>query len=476
MTENAAAADEVITGIPMCTPYGDMVKMRDCAITASDHARISMTQSAMKVDLYEAEKSAAVAACVKMQKKMSEMEQAMMLLMKSCEEQVNAEKKQRDAHVQSIIAQHNHQLSELKKLQKAVAAKKSASMKAVRSVTSPNVTPDKPEISSDAISAPPPVLSKLSPAVLACPNTRLPGTISKLHTATAPNFHNSSSHQIHPAHVRPLSSPREDPSQSQSQPQLQSQSHQCENVAAMHKSGVTHSEEDSRQCAVPREERIQRQRPNFELTKGIDPSDSQYGSEGCSSLANASLSDGTLGQGGNRSVLFDHDQVDNQDKTFYSTEAPLIYLRPHQIFDYQAVINDTDNIYSSDTYPGLGAMQSTDAFSSHSLVVGGERHDDSYRMSESDSRLGPRSHASHGSFSNLYNPNPDMHSRESYYADDNSNTNSSSSSGNTYLPSPQKYHPSYLPPDYSSLNSHGYMYQNHQQQSEELDLNDAESR
>ena len=69
-----------------------------------------------------------------------------------------------------------------------------------------------------------------------------------------------------------------------------------------------------------------------------------------------------------------------------------------------------------------------------------------------------------------------MHSRESYYADDNSNTNSNSSSGNTYLPAPQKYHPSYLPSDYSSLNSHGYMYQNHQQQSEELDLNDAESR
>lgn len=454
----------------MCTPYGDMVKMRDCAITASDHARISMTQSALKVELYEAEKSAAVAACVKMQKKMSEMEQAMMLLMKSCEDQVNAEKKQRDSHVQSIIAQHNHQLSELKKLQKAVAAKKSASMKAVRSVTSPTVTPDKPEITSDAISAPPPVLSKLSPAVLACPNTRLPGTISKLHTANAPNFHNSSSHQIHPAHVRPLSSPREDPSQSQ----LQSHSHHHENVAALHKSGVTHSEDDTRQCAVSRDDRVHRQRPNFELTKGIDPPDTQHGSHGCSSFANASSSDGTFGQGGNRSVLFDPNQVDNQDKSFYSTEAPLIYMTPHQIFDYQAVINDTDNAYSSDTYPGLGAMQSSDAFSSHSSVVGGERHEDSYRMSESDSRLGPRSHASHGSFSNLYNPNPDMHSRESYYAD--SNANSSSSSSNTYLPAPQKYHPSYLPSDYSSLNSHGYMYQNHQQQSEELDLNDAESR
>ena len=474
MAENAAAADEVVIGIPMCTPYGDMVKMRDSAITASDHARISMTQSAMKVELYEAEKSAAVAACVKMQKKMSEMEQAMMLLMKSCEDQVNAEKKQRDAHVQSIIAQHNHQLSELKKLQKAVAAKKSASMKAVRSVTSPTVTPDKPEIPSDAIIAPPPVLSKLSPAVLACPSTRLPGSISKLHTATAPNFHNSSSHQVHPAYVRPLSSPRDDPSQSQSQ--LQSQLHQHENVAALHKSGVTHSEDDTRQCALPCDKRLHRQRPNFELTKGFDPSDTQYGSHGCSSLANASLLDGTLGQGGNRSVLFDHNEVDNQDKSFYLTEAPLLYLRPHQIFDYQAVINDTDNVYSSDTYPGLSAMQSTDAFSCHSSIVVGERHDDSYRMSENDSRLGPRSHASHGSFSNLYNPNPDMHSRESYYADDNSNTNSNSSSGNTYLPAPQKYHPSYLPSDYSSLNSHGYMYQNHQQQSEELDLNDAESR
>jgi hypothetical protein len=475
MTENAAAVNEVVIGIPMCTPYGDMVKMRDCAITASDHARISVTQSAMKVELYEAEKSAAVAACVKMQKKMSEMEQAMMLLMKSCEDQVNAEKKQRDAHVQSIIAQHNHQLSELKKLQKAVAAKKSASMKAVRSVTSPTVTPDKPEISSDAIIAPPPVLSKLSPAVVACPSTRLQGTISKLHTATAPNFPSSSSHQVHPGHVRPLSSPRKDPSQSQSQSQSPLQLHQHENVTALHKSGVTHSEEDTRQCAVSRDERIHRQRPNFELTKGIDPSDTRYGSQGCS-LSNASLSDGTLGQGGKRSVLFDHNEVDNQVKSFYSTEAPLIYLRPHQIFDYQAVINDTDNVYSSDSYPGLGAMQSSDAFSSHSSIVGGERHEDSYRMSESDSRLGPRSQASHGSFSNMYNPNPDMHSQESYYADDNSNTNSSSSSGNTYLSAPQKYHPSHLPSDYSSLNSHGYMYQNHQQQSEELDLNDAESR
>lgn len=465
MTENAAAVDEVITGIPMCTPYGDMVKMRDCAITASDHARASMTQSAIKVELYEAEKNAAVAASVKMQKKMSEMEQAMMLLMKSCEDQVNAEKKQRDAHVQSIIAQHNHQLSELKKLQKAVAAKKSVSMKTVRSVTSPSLTPDKPEISSDAISAPPPVLSKLSPAVLACPNTRLSGTISKLHTSSASNFPTSSSHQIHPAHVRPSSSPREEPSQSRL--------HQHENVATLHKSGVTQSEDDTRQSAVPRDDRLQRQRPDFKLTKGIDPPDTQYGSHGCSSLANP-LSDGTLRQGVNRSVLFDLNQDDNQDKSFYSTEAPLIYLRPHQIFDYQAVMDDTDNVYSSDTYPGLGTMQSSDAFSSHSSVLGGERHDDTYRMSENDSRLSPRSHASHGSFSNLYNPNPDMHSRESYYADDN--TNSSSSSSSNYLPNPQKYHPSYLPSDSSSLNSHGYTYQNHQQQSEELDLNDAESR
>ena len=464
----------------MCTPYGDMVKMRDSAIAASDYARISMTQSALKVDLYESEKCVAVAACVKMQKKMSEMEQTMMLLMKSCEDQVNAEKKQRDAHVQSIIAQHNHQLSELKRLQKAVAAKKSASasIKAMRSVTSPATALEASELIPDNISAST-VLPKSLSGVLTS-NTRIPGTISKAHASTTSPDHNSHSHShhIHQTHVHhvPLSS-------SQSHEGI-SHSHLRENVSTLHKPVISQSRDDLLQRAPSSNESLHR--PNSDFTKSIDQSDTQYGSEGHAPSVNPSSSSSSgmaLGEGANRPVQLDSNHVDDQYKSYYSTEAPLIYLRPHQIFDYQAAINDTESIYNSDTYTGLGVLQKTDTYSHQSSSMGdmgGNCNDHPYRVSERRSRPGPRSHASNESFSKFYNR--DVHSPELFSMDD------SSSDSNSYLPLSQDFRPSYLQSDYSSMNmdmdmdmnmtSHGYMYQNQQQQqqSEELDLNDAESR
>lgn len=47
----------------------------------------------------------------KMQNKVSDLEAAMMRLIKSSERQIVDEKKQRDLEVQSTIEQHNHQLS-----------------------------------------------------------------------------------------------------------------------------------------------------------------------------------------------------------------------------------------------------------------------------------------------------------------------------------------------------------------------------
>lgn len=476
--ENAVGVDNVIIGIPMCTPYGDMVKMRDSAIAASDYARISMTQSALKVDLYESEKSVAVAACLKMQKKMSEMEQTMMLLMKSCEDQVNAEKKQRDAHVQSIIAQHNHQLSELKRLQKAVAAKKSASasIKAMRSVTSPPTASEASEMIPDNISAPT-VLPKSLSGVLTS-NTRIPGSISKMHASTTSPDHNSHSsshsHHVHPAHIHHVPQ-----SSSQSHEGI-SHSHLRENVSALHKSAVSQSRDDPLQRAPSSNERLQR--PNSDFTKSIDRSDTQYESEGHVSSVNpsSSSSSGTAqGEGANHPLQHGSYHVDDQYKSYYSTEAPLIYLRPHQIFDYQAAINDTESIHNSETYTGVGVVQKTDTYSHQSSSMGDmglNCNDHPYRVSERRSRPGPRSHSSNESFSEFYNR--DVHIPEPFSMDD------SSSDSNSYLPLSKDLHPSYLQSDYSSINmdmnmnSHGYMYPNHQQQqqSEELDLNDAESR
>ena len=178
------------------------------------------------------------------------------------------------------------------------------------------------------------------------------------------------------------------------------------------------------------------------------------------------------GESANRSLQLDSNHIDDQYKSYYSTEAPLIYLRPHQIFDYQAAINDTDSIHNSDTYAVSGAVQKSDAYSHQSSSMGVNSTDHSYRVSERRSRPGPRSHASNESFSEFYNR--DVHSPEPFSMDD------SSSDSNSYPPLSQDFHPTYLQSTYSSINmdmnSHGFMYPNHQQQSEELDLNDAESR
>ena len=132
------AGEDTAMGIRMCTPYTEMIQSRDDAIAAADLAMKNMTEAKTQWDSADAEKNNANAAMIKMQKKMSEMEGAMMQLMKLCDAQVTAEKKQRDADVQSIIAQHNHQLSELKRLHKAVAAKQMVSSAAAAAAVSTN--------------------------------------------------------------------------------------------------------------------------------------------------------------------------------------------------------------------------------------------------------------------------------------------------------------------------------------------------
>ena len=123
MSFSTTAGEDAALGIRMCTPYTEMIQSRDDALAEADRAMKNMAEAKTQWDSADVEKNNANAAMIRMQKKMSEMEGSMMLLMKSCDAQVTAEKKQRDADVQSIIAQHNHQLSELKRLHKAVAAK-----------------------------------------------------------------------------------------------------------------------------------------------------------------------------------------------------------------------------------------------------------------------------------------------------------------------------------------------------------------
>jgi hypothetical protein len=142
---------DVKLGIPMCTPYTEMIRVRDDALAAADLSKMRTIEAGVKSDAAEVERNAACSSMVKMQKKMGEMEAAMMQLVKSCESQVAAEKKQRDADVQSIIAQHNLQLSELKRLHKAIAAKQSASAAAALSIVSASTTRESPAPPTDIL-------------------------------------------------------------------------------------------------------------------------------------------------------------------------------------------------------------------------------------------------------------------------------------------------------------------------------------
>jgi hypothetical protein len=144
MVDGAAPTEDVKLGIPMCTPYTEMIRVRDEALAAADLSKMRVVEAGVKSDAAEVERNAACSSMVKMQRKMGDMEAAMMQLVKSCESQVAAEKKQRDADVQSIIAQHNLQLSELKRLHKAIAAKQSASAAAALSIVSASTTRESP--------------------------------------------------------------------------------------------------------------------------------------------------------------------------------------------------------------------------------------------------------------------------------------------------------------------------------------------
>ena len=119
----------------MCTPYTEMIHARDAALSIAELDRVDKAKMKTKYDLSEQEKILACSAMSKMQKKLGDMEGAMMRLVKSCESQIVAEKKQRDMDVQSIIAQHNHQLAELKRLHKALAVKQLASVTSAAAAT-----------------------------------------------------------------------------------------------------------------------------------------------------------------------------------------------------------------------------------------------------------------------------------------------------------------------------------------------------
>ena len=114
---------EFHSSIPICTPYTEMIRARDEALSVAEKEKESKAEMKIKFDINENEKISACTAMIKMQKKLNDLEESMMRLVKSCEIQIITEKKRRDMDVQSVIIQHNHQLSELKRLHKAVAAK-----------------------------------------------------------------------------------------------------------------------------------------------------------------------------------------------------------------------------------------------------------------------------------------------------------------------------------------------------------------
>ena len=111
----------------MCTPYTEMIRERDEALSIAEFEKENKEKMKIKFDMNEHEKISACTAMIKMQKKLTDMEESMMRLVKSCEVQIMAEKKRRDMDVQSVIVQHNHQLSELKRLHKAIASKQNQS-------------------------------------------------------------------------------------------------------------------------------------------------------------------------------------------------------------------------------------------------------------------------------------------------------------------------------------------------------------
>jgi hypothetical protein len=105
--------------ITICTPYTEMAKMRDDMNKAATDAAeevVRIKDINTKLELKRAE---AISIASKLQSKVNELETASIRAQITTETQLAAERRQRDIDVQSIIAEHNHQLTELKRLFKA---------------------------------------------------------------------------------------------------------------------------------------------------------------------------------------------------------------------------------------------------------------------------------------------------------------------------------------------------------------------
>ena len=105
--------------INICTPYTEMAKMRDEMNKAASDA-LSEAQLIKEVNArLEVKAAEAISFASRLQARVNELETASIRAQVSNEAQLAAERRQREIDVQTIIAEHNHQLTELKRLFKA---------------------------------------------------------------------------------------------------------------------------------------------------------------------------------------------------------------------------------------------------------------------------------------------------------------------------------------------------------------------
>lgn len=105
--------------INICTPYTEMAKMRDDMNKAASDA-LNELQSIKAINSrLELKAAEAISLASRLQAKVSELETTSIRAQVTAEAQLATERRQRDIDVNTIISEHNHQLTELKRLFKA---------------------------------------------------------------------------------------------------------------------------------------------------------------------------------------------------------------------------------------------------------------------------------------------------------------------------------------------------------------------
>jgi DNA-binding protein H-NS len=107
-------------GVAMCTPYTEMVTVRDRVLC--DNSVLKQQNQQLTNELYVVQAASITASSTssQLQSKVASLESEMVRLRHEYESKVTQERKRREDDIQSLIIQHNSQLAELKKLYKGI--------------------------------------------------------------------------------------------------------------------------------------------------------------------------------------------------------------------------------------------------------------------------------------------------------------------------------------------------------------------